>query len=396
MGRNIKRCFLFMDDLEGIESYFTDMSANGWELKRFRNLATFERRNVPECNRYRLDVFNANDPAGKDRISFYEDAGWKYVTAIGIDCIQAFRAPQDTAIPELHTDPASLAANIELLKKRITRRNLFTILFYAVMILMQIFPAFINQTMIFTSPASLIMDILFLIILIYFSVMSVRKVRSLRRLIDCMKNGRSFNHHFNYKNSIRKVKAITFVPFSISLIFFVLCIYSLFDILPFTPPVPQGSLQVLSFANIPPFQEQIKSVLDSSKNSTWANFYKMNWSPLLPKQYTLFEEISPSTDGNAFLISERYHAITPWISQMFFQALINEKEPWNLPEDVRFIKVTNNFFDDLRILKYSDYDFELIAKRGVEVYYLDYNGPEDSQEDPTAEQIVQLLQNKAS
>lgn len=111
-------------DVEGTESWLSDMAANGLHLSRdgfFAGFAIFD-KGEPYVTRYRLDVaskkagFFADDAApDADTVSLSASYGWEYVTAHGQFVI--YRTSDPNA-PELHTDPQVQAIAINQIRRR--------------------------------------------------------------------------------------------------------------------------------------------------------------------------------------------------------------------------------------------------------------------------------------
>ncbi len=111
-------------DVEGTESWLSDMAANGLHLSKdgfFAGFAIFE-KGEPLIMRYRLDVaskkagFFADDTEpDADTISLSASYSWEYVTAHNQFFIYRTSDPD---APELHTDPQVQAIAINKVRRR--------------------------------------------------------------------------------------------------------------------------------------------------------------------------------------------------------------------------------------------------------------------------------------
>lgn len=111
-------------DIEGMESWLSDMAADGLHLSRdgfFAGFAIFE-KGEPCVTRYRLDAapkkagfFADNAGPDADTVSLSASYGWEYVTAYGQFL---FYRTSDPNAPELHTDPQVQAIAINQIRRR--------------------------------------------------------------------------------------------------------------------------------------------------------------------------------------------------------------------------------------------------------------------------------------
>lgn len=125
------------------EKWYGDMAARGWRLnKRGLYLSRFERAQ-PERARYRIELIAPDflDEPGMpaEQLTLYEDCGWTLAAQRGI--VHVFRAPADSSVPELHTDPRQQAASL----KKIHRRDLWGYLWVAVIVALNLLPLLIAE-----------------------------------------------------------------------------------------------------------------------------------------------------------------------------------------------------------------------------------------------------------
>ena len=106
--KTVKKAIPFSPyDLKGYEGYLEEMAAQGLIFERFASYgkAVF-RVGEPKAMRYRLDPKGKlyNDPGRKEA---YRDADWTFEDSLG-PWFYLFSCA-DPAVPDLHTDPATLA-----------------------------------------------------------------------------------------------------------------------------------------------------------------------------------------------------------------------------------------------------------------------------------------------
>lgn len=89
----------------GLETYLTEMEADGLRLVRATGWFLYFEQTAPRKMRYRVEYIRHPD---EEMLALYADCGWEYVTETNRE-VQIFRAPEDADIPEIHTDAESEA-----------------------------------------------------------------------------------------------------------------------------------------------------------------------------------------------------------------------------------------------------------------------------------------------
>lgn len=122
-------------DIERMESWLTDMAAQGWHLKDTRGLWSlwfvFE-QGEPRNVRYRLEpgkgAFSDDQPAYMER-ELFKDMGWEAVTSYGKFYI--YRSLSADA-PELNTDPAVQLMTLKRLRRKTIIWNLIELILFPI------------------------------------------------------------------------------------------------------------------------------------------------------------------------------------------------------------------------------------------------------------------------
>lgn len=85
------------------ESWFADMAAKGFQLKKMGLQFVQFIKGEPKEMKYRMDV-SINKKISPELIQMYAESGWDYVTSNNF--FHVFSSPVELNAPELHTDPA--------------------------------------------------------------------------------------------------------------------------------------------------------------------------------------------------------------------------------------------------------------------------------------------------
>ena len=98
------------------ESWFTDMAAEGFHLKKMGLHFAHFVKGEPKKMRYRIDV-SLKKKITPEQIEMYADSGWDYVTSY--EFFHVFSSPVELNAPELHTDPAEQSYTLKELDKKL-------------------------------------------------------------------------------------------------------------------------------------------------------------------------------------------------------------------------------------------------------------------------------------
>lgn len=380
MGRDKKRYFnwLNLTRLEDWESWFTDMSSKGLELESIgKYFITFMKKSEGN-NRYRIDIFNSDDESAPDRTELYKEAGWEHVASYSM--LHVFRSSGNARIPEIHTDPAEFAVNMEKLRKKLTGSSIILFVFAIFIAAIEVmgFSRFTWLTDKFaTIGAAFIFFGLFMVFFLQF-----KSLRSFHRQIKRLKSGGSLNHKSEYKKRMIYSKSLSVFVAALTIAWQAFFIETRFEPHNKYAPIPKGTLPVSSLADFLP-QQSINAMLDSDENGYLLNNYQDDWSLLVPGQHELTEFVGKPY--YSILESKEYKTITPGVAHLLFNALLDDTQDHSI-----LSKVSSEVFNELwcSAPRYT-FDFTImIAWKGSSVFYLKTNVAVPQ------EAIVKVFENK--
>ncbi len=190
-------------DMEGMESWLSDLALEGWRLSKdgflLPGFGCFEEA-VPKKLRYRLEATpyqrnlwddNMGEPEGEQRL-LCEELGWDYVCPRGQFFVYV---SDDPAAPELHTEPAVQALNIRKLKQR-QRDSALTLLFWCCIYpLLRLRGSVVSAALI----AGLGLSLCVLLLIPLELALSLRSILSLRSLQKRLERGEEADHHKDWR-----------------------------------------------------------------------------------------------------------------------------------------------------------------------------------------------------
>lgn len=360
------------------ESWFADMAAEGFHLKKMGvHFAQFV-ADEPKNTRYRIDV-SINKKITPEQFQMYAESGWDYVTSYSY--FHVFSSPESSAAPELHTDPAEQSYTLKELDKRLAMNASIVVISMLLMIGMLLAIWFLDgtPTLVLVEGMAIQQTIstLFIGYLAFTSLQAALSIRALRKkLVD----GKPIDHHAPWKK-------YTLLNASIAIVFTVIVGFS--AALPFiqlvkadTKTLPEESLDlpIVRLADI----EQNPALIREepyylSDNVDWTNRYSYDWSLFAPVQYETDENgVIPSRmweDGSGVyspsLHSRVFKLSVPALADELITDLIKR---YSLIERIGDYVETNHSELDLLIV-HEEKDFkEIFASKGNAVIYIRYYG----------------------
>ncbi|MEH6996260.1 DUF2812 domain-containing protein, partial [Neobacillus drentensis] len=298
------------------ESWFADMAAKGFYLKKIGLQFVQFVKGEPKKMRYRIDV-SIKKKITPEQIQMYAESGWDYVTNNNL--FHVFSSPVELNAPELHTDPAEQSYTLKELDKKLDLNASIVVVAMILMIGMLSSIWFLDGTPTFILVQGMAIQQTILTIFIGFTAYtSLQAAISIRALRKDLIEGKPIDHHAPWKKHHRRNSII-------ALLFTV--VVGLSAVLPFvqliksdTKTLPAASLDlpIVRLADV----EQNPALVRGestymSDNVDWGNRYTYVWSPLAPVQYETDEngvipgkmwedgsgEYSPSIHTRVFQLS---------------------------------------------------------------------------------------------
>ncbi len=195
-------------DVEGMESWLSDLSAEGLELERdgfFLGIASFRRVETPRRLRYRLEAApnsgkfleDDNSTPQQEALELSEALGWEFITRRGDFFIYA--APED-GTRELNTDPRVQALALDMVRKR-QKGAIFRCVFWGIL-----YPLLISRIppalALLYLPTALV--ILSPILLIWMLAGAIHEARHLKRLRQKLQEGIGLDHGTDWKQRAQR------------------------------------------------------------------------------------------------------------------------------------------------------------------------------------------------
>lgn len=360
------------------ESWFTDMAAEGYHLKKMGlKFAKFV-KGEPKKMKYRIDV-TINKKISPDQKQMYAESGWDYVTNYGY--FNVFSSPNEMNAPELHTDLMEQSFTLKELDKKLAWNS------FIVVVLMFLSIGMLSATMFHKSAVhtlSLIEGhfiqistlIIFDFYLIYTSLKAAISIHTLRKKLLV---GNPIDHNAPWK----KYQRLNYLILSILIVFI-----AFGTLLPWIRiimektenlPVNSTNLPIVRLADIEQNSELIPQHDYYRDNIDMLNRYTYYWSLLAPIQYESNEKGTVPNkmwkDGSGTYSP----SISTWVYKLSFSSM-SESAVYDLIERYGreyesrdFIEVEHSDFDKL-IIHEGDYSKKIFACKGKGVIYIRYFG----------------------
>ncbi|MDD4078847.1 MAG: DUF2812 domain-containing protein [Eubacteriales bacterium] len=370
--KNLRKIWWFDEwQVEEIESWLGDMAARGWHFSRRGLLTAVFTRGEPEQVRYRCEIAKKSSPDFQDRVEFYRQGGWEYVASYGH--LQIFRAPGDSAIPEIHTDPQEQAGTLRPLFWTCLRRLGAALLLLAAVFLPYslLYGNYLTGLLLQGGLADYALIILMASILVWMGlgVLAVfQKAKDLRQ-----------GRHLEHKKKYSKV-LVSKPAFLLAVVLVFLFIAANFVVQvskqKFILPLPQGDLPVVRIADLAP-EAPLYPTEAVEKLDTALNIYWTESSLLVPKQWNSTEYAGLLTEVVPFdtlLVTSCYEARNNWLAARLAAGLVDYAPGRDIYgyDGSKLLKTESAF---AALWKYHNGNFhEIIAQEGKYVYHVYYQG----------------------
>lgn len=362
------------------ESWFSDMAAEGYHLKKMKlHLAQFV-KGEPKKMRYRIDV-SIKKKITPEQIQMYADSGWEYVTSYNF--FHVFSSPVVLNAPELHTDPAEQSYTLRELDKKLAKNAIIVVAAMIIMIGMLTSLWFLDGTPTYTLVEGFaIQQTILSIFMGYTAYTSLQAAISIRALRKALMEGKPINHHAPWKTHHRINSTIAFL-FTV--------VVGLSAIIPFvqlikmdTKTLPEANID-LPFVRLADIEQNPAMVREEPyliDNVDWGNRYSYEWSLLAPMQYETDEhgvvpgemwedgsgEYSPSIQTRVYQLS------FPGLADNLIGDLIKRYRFEERDED--FVEKMHPNFDLLIVYEEKE-SKKVFASKGKAVIYVHYFGYAD-------------------
>jgi Protein of unknown function (DUF2812) len=360
------------------ESWFHDMAAKGFHLKKMGLYFAHFVKGEPKKVRYRIDV-SLKKKITPEQIEMYSDSGWDYVTSYQF--FKVYSSPVELDAPELHTDSAEQSFTLKALDKKLAFNASMCVAAIILMIGMLLAIWFLDRTPTYILVEGMVIQQTILTIFIgYLSYTSLQAAISIRALRKGLISGKPIDHHAPWKKYHRLNSVIAFLFTTV---------VGLSAILPFiqlvegeTKTLPEATLDlpIVRLADIEQNPALTRGESSYMRDGVdWDNRYTYNWSPLAPVQY--------ESDENGVVPGEMWEdksgeyspSIHTRVYQLSVPALADHLIA-DLIKRYRYEYSIDNFIEtkhadlDLLIVHEEDDFKEVFASKGKAVIYVRYYG----------------------
>lgn len=383
-GKNSRK-FWWLDEwqIEETESWLSDMAVQGWHLLNAGKSFALFVQGPSKKVRYRCDIFAPRHPQYQERLELYQASGWEYIGRRGK--LHIFRAPDDSSIPELHTDPVEQSYIIAGLVRRLATNCFLAIAGLAIpaVILLLFYERLLLDILVDGNTPFLMALPLYLFVMF----LNFRGLILNGRLYSRLRRGRFPVRNKPYQKSVRLTKVVAVLALIVFALLFserAITAINLFTTEPY-PPVPPGPLPVVRLADIESGAELVPAILPGFDPNI-VNHYKTGRSILVPRQWHLKEDVSvpgrewPSgLEYSPSLEVHGYQARSEWVARQLSQALVKIDWSKSHPERSQLNPEYSSYFDALWVKRDNHYT-SFVARKGVYVFQLSYRGLEPSEE----------------
>lgn len=312
-------------DVEGTESWLSDLSAEGLELKRegfFCGIASFRRTEPARRLRYRLEAapndgkFPADDNSTPrpEAVELSEALGWTFITKWGSFFI--YTSP-DSGTRELNTDPQVQALALDMVRKR-QKGAVFRCLFWGIL-----YPLLVSRI----PPALALLHLpslfvtLSVILFVWALAGAIRGVRHLTALRKKLQSGTCLDHGADWKKQARTHHILRFTKAGL----WILWICLLLRIIGLSV-TDEDHIPLAEYTKAMPFatlEDMTDDPVTHVKNSLIQSTVR-EWSTLFSSENYDLQELGriDGADGAWFegtLYVEYHQTATPWLAWLAAQ-----------------------------------------------------------------------------
>lgn len=370
MSKTIRK--MLMGDIWRIgehESWFSDMSKEGWHLKKIGALFVYFEQGQPKDTHYRIDTSSNKKMSVEDK-EMFQEVGWEHITRFGE--FNVFSSPAELQTSELHTDPVEQSYTLKGFSKRIRMNTITTIIFS--MLGIAIFSSlwFFDRTPSLTIIEGDFTPMVAILTYIFTAYTMLQANFSIRKLRKTLQEGSSIDHNAPWKKKRRMTFVIYGFLFALySAIISMLLVQITLD-KPQTLPVESDALPIVRLAEIEQNSNLVRDEHYEEESLDWLNQYTYNWSLFAPLQYTSNEFWQDEKEVySPSLRTQVYKLNFPSMKENLLADLTQES---SYRADV--IKLESDVFEVLFIRQEDEFK-EVFAAKGKGVIYVSYFGHAD-------------------
>ncbi len=355
-------------DIAGMETWLERTAEKGFLLYDLGHIFGKFTKSEPKKVRYRLE------PAGEDTEypsllmqDLYKQNGWQYIATFR-KLFHVFMT-EDTAVPEIHTDPLVQSESLKTLDHQRRNTVLFSLVFDLVLLISwgHLFRGrWVSYFVLNFNPSLyLILPLFIWGIFIVFNGPIAKLWRSLRA-------GRPLEHRRNYKRTVISN------GFKVLLVLVLLLLVSL-PLIGTTTGI-SNSRSLSEAPNDMPVLS-LKAIDPDYTDNTDGDFYS-EYSPLVPEQHVVIQGLNTNdTDMQSVLQTNFYKTVFPGLAEPVYKEMIQTNfKRFNVATSEREMQdyetLDTTLFDEAVYTQFDDKQF-LIAYRDKTIIVVRYEGDVD-------------------
>ncbi|MBQ8831540.1 MAG: DUF2812 domain-containing protein [Oscillospiraceae bacterium] len=322
--KKLKKCYRLPPcppyDVEGTESWLSDMARDGWLLAEdglFLGVATFE-KSVPVEMTYRLTVAengtsmwgeNNGDPDA-DEIEHSAMYGWEYIAKRGDFHVYRSAKPM---LRELNTDPEVQAIALKELKKR-QRGSWLEWIFWIVYFIVRYAKSRIFTTMLYAKTWFMLLAFG---VLLWFLINSIVRAVHYRKLRNKLQEQGRLDSGKNWRSGAAKYHIGRFTRYVL-----VIALVMIFMVNISSTVLGENEIPISEFSEEPPFAtiaDFAEGEYELQNYGSWGNNV-IHWSDWLAPECWRWHEIAKvrtengTLDGGLYI--DYYETAAPWIANI--------------------------------------------------------------------------------
>lgn len=314
-------------DVEGIQSWLTDMAKDGYLLEKdgmWCGFMSFE-KTAPQFVRYSLQASKKSDPfTDNDRFPTTEEQeiseafGWEYLTTYGQFYI--YRTIDPNARP-MNTDQEVLAMSLNSVRKR--ERN--SLIVSVISLLLWIFLLTRGSLWVQIAEMGTPLSLLFLIVLIWSEVSQIITFLQLHQLYRKIRDGGTIDNRKDWKKNAGAHRIETIVYLLLILLIITICLRGCYRSV-----MEEDMIPLSGFTENPPFI----TIADLDPNAeyqenAYLNEVRVKHDVLFTTTYSWYESATLTGDGQTLsgsLLITYHETAFPWLAKCLAKSYLREEQ----------------------------------------------------------------------